>query len=165
MAGTVSLIFPLLMIFAALRDVTSFKIPNRIVMALAATWPLAALYVELPWGAVWGALLLALIFLVIGFILFAQNLLGAGDVKLLSVAALWVGAGQISLFALSTALAGAVLAFGLLFFRQLPLPVHLAGQAWVVDLHARHRVMPYGVAIAAGALICWPRTAFYLFAS
>lgn len=163
MSTLVFLIFPALMIMAALCDVKSFLIPNRLTATLAATWPFAVLLSEMPYSsALWamaaGGVVLALCF---GF--FAAGWLGGGDAKLLAVTTLWVGPASLTSFLFVTVIAGAVLALALLMFRRFPLPVSAFGTDWVAQLHERKRDMPYGVAIASGALFVWPSTPFFPF--
>lgn len=163
MLSVLFLIFPGLMIAAAVCDIRSFQIPNRLTLALAAAWPLAALMAGLSLPEMGVAFCFAAVVLLAGFLLFAAGMLGGGDAKLISVAMLWVAPGQAATFIMVTVMAGAALALGLIMFRKMPLPVMAGGTNWIVELHTRSRDMPYGVAIAAGALVAWPQTPFFMF--
>jgi prepilin peptidase CpaA len=46
----------------------------------------------------------------------------------------------------------------LLQFRQWPLPYALGGQAWLMRLHHKETGIPYGIALALGALLVYPDT-------
>jgi prepilin peptidase CpaA len=46
----------------------------------------------------------------------------------------------------------------LLQFRQWPLPHAFAGQHWLLKLHAKDSGIPYGIALAIGALTIYPET-------
>ena len=46
----------------------------------------------------------------------------------------------------------------LIQFRQWPLPAPPAGQAWLSRLHDNKSGVPYGIALALGALIVYPET-------
>jgi prepilin peptidase CpaA len=46
----------------------------------------------------------------------------------------------------------------LLQFRNLPLPSVFLGQQWIERLHSRHAGIPYGIALAAAALLIYPET-------
>jgi prepilin peptidase CpaA len=48
-------------------------------------------------------------------------------------------------------------------FRGLPLPAALLGQDWVERLHRRNAGVPYGIALAAAALLIYPDTAWMHF--
>ena len=52
MSILISLIFPVLLCAAAIHDIMTFKIPNRIIVTLLVAWPLAAIYVGMPLGEV-----------------------------------------------------------------------------------------------------------------
>jgi prepilin peptidase CpaA len=43
-------------------------------------------------------------------------------------------------------------------FRMLPLPQLLRGQGWAERLHSKDAGVPYGVALAAAALLLYPDT-------
>jgi prepilin peptidase CpaA len=53
---------------------------------------------------------------------------------------------------------GGALTLMLLQFRQWPLPYLLAGQGWLLRLHAKDSGIPYGIALAIGALTIYPET-------
>lgn len=144
-----------LLVAAACHDLKSFKIPNRLVAVLLFGWPLMVFAAGWSLGMAAQALAASAAVFAGGFALFAINKLGAGDVKLLGAATLWLGGTHLGMFLLLTTLAGAILAVGLVLFRKVPVPTFLQGQAWLLNLHAEARFMPYGVAIAAGGLIVW----------
>lgn len=158
------LIFPILLVIAALKDVLSFTIPNWISGALLLAFPLAAWSAGLSWGeaaqhsAVGGVALLA------GMGLFALNWIGGGDAKMLSASALWLGLPAIGPYLLWTALAGGALAVGLVLARkaaaQLP-AVAGGGPKWVGALLSPKGDVPYGVALCVGALLAFPQSALF----
>jgi prepilin peptidase CpaA len=53
---------------------------------------------------------------------------------------------------------GGALTLLLLQFRQWPLPLPLASQGWLLRLHAKESGIPYGIALAIGALMIYPET-------
>jgi len=53
---------------------------------------------------------------------------------------------------------GGVLTILLIQFRKLPLPAPLARQGWIMRLHDTGGGVPYGIALAAAALIVYPKT-------
>ena len=129
---------------AVVTDVRRYQIPNWLSFGGLA----AGLIVNATLGELGPALAGAGVLLLIAAPLGALRLLGLGDVKLLvAVGALvrWPLALHVPLF---TALAGGVVALALALRRRVvPRPVH---GSWTAPL-ASHR-MPYGVAIAVGAL-------------
>jgi len=58
----------------------------------------------------------------------------------------------------TSSLFGGALTILLLEFRQWPLPYALSGQAWLLRLHAKETGIPYGIALAIGALMIYPET-------
>ena len=84
--------------------------------------------------------------------------IGGGDAKLAAATALWFGFDHLLNYLLYASLFGGALTLLLLQFRQWPLPAALAGQAWLQRLHAKDTGMPYGIALAVGALMIYPET-------
>jgi prepilin peptidase CpaA len=154
------LVFPALVILAGLRDVVSYTIPNWISLALMAAFPLAALAVGLPLGAAGLHLAIGAAALVAGMAMFALGWIGGGDAKLFAAAALWLGWPAVGTFLVVTGLAGGGLAVGLLMLRSpLVRPLVIVGPAWFTRLAEPGENVPYGLAIAVGALVAFPAAA------
>lgn len=145
-----------LAIGAALSDWARYVIPNQIPLAVAGLFVVHAGVVLLRGGApmtlVWSLACGAAVFAA-GAFLFAQKVLGGGDVKLMAVCALWAGPNYIVEFILVTTLYGALLsaAFLLPAFRQ-KAEMTDAGFAGSLTAALRRR-LPYGLAIATGAVV------------
>ena len=150
---------------AAFKDISERRLPNRLTGALAALYPVYVLVSPTPvaWPAAVG---LGLVVFVIGLGLFARELIGGGDVKLLAVLSLWAGPEQFVWFLLVTTLAGGALSLLALWYQRWGglIAAHLAtlglgsGRAPVSPdasaggSAARSATLPYGVAIAAGGI-------------
>ena len=159
--AAVALAFPALVIIAAIRDVTSFTIPNWISLALLAAFPAAALSLGLTLPG-WG-LHLAVGFgaLVAGMVMFALRWLGGGDAKLFAAVALWLSWPAGATFLFVTAVAGGALAVGLVGLRSVWLrPLAMNGPPWMARLAEPGESVPYGLAIAVGALAAFPQSPF-----
>jgi len=100
----------------------------------------------------------AALVLVIAFGMFTQGWIGGGDAKLAAATALWFGFGHLLDFLVYASLLGGVLTLVLIQFRKLPLPGPLARQSWIMRLHEKGGGVPYGIALAAAALIVYPKT-------
>jgi prepilin peptidase CpaA len=151
-------IFPALMAFAASSDLLTMTISNRLTLALASGFLLLApvtgmSLVEIGWHLAAGALVLAISF---GF--FAKGWIGGGDAKLVAATALWFGFSHLLDYLIYASLFGGALTLLLLSFRKYPLPLVLARQPWVQRLHEPRGDIPYGIALAASALIVYPHT-------
>ncbi len=156
-------ILPAALLIASVNDIIEMKIPNWISLMLILTFPFAAIYFQLSLGEIAASVLLGLIVLAAGFTLFALNLLGGGDAKLIAAVAPWLGLSAFAQFAIWTVMAGGALAILLIIFRKTPpYPVY-AHAKWVMKLHNAKGKMPYGAAIAVGGLYAMPQS--ILFAS
>lgn len=161
LAAAPALILPAILLAAAVRDATSFTIPNWMSLTLLAVFPLAGLAAGLPPQALLAHAGAGAAALGLGVALFALRLLGGGDAKLFAATALWLGWGAAGTFLLGTLAAGGALSAGLLLLRA-PLlrPYVLSGPAWVVRLAEPKEAVPYGLAIAAGAFMALPASPF-----
>lgn len=139
---------------AAISDARTLRIPNILSASIAVLFAVHAA-IDLTLASVLGAVALAGATLVAGFIAFARGKVGGGDVKLMSVCIAWAGTRDAAEFLIITGLAGGAIALALLS----PLtarPVCALQRHWPsaesISLGGR-TPMPYGVAIAAGALV------------
>ena len=146
-------LYPIALFWAAVSDLATMTIPNRLTLGLAVIFVPVALLSHLSltgWGIHLG---LGLAGLVIGMMLFALRFMGGGDAKLIAAASLWLGfQGVIALF-LYTAIFGGLLTLGLMALRQYfslyaPKLPHWLGQ----HLEPRGGI-PYGIAICAGGIV------------
>ncbi len=154
-------VLPAAWLVAAVNDVIEMKIPNWISIFLLACFPVAALYFGFSFSSFFACIALALGILVVGFVLFAMNKLGGGDVKLLAASTLWIGPAALLPFLMKMVLMGGLFALVIMMFRKTPLLPAYAHAPWIMNLHQSGKHMPYGVAIAAGGLWVLPET--YLF--
>lgn len=160
---TLLLIFPALVIVAALKDLTSYTIPNWISLGLIAAFVPAAALSGASLAAVGLCLAVGLGVLLLGMGMFAFGWIGGGDAKLLAAAALWLGWPAALPFMLATGLAGGALTLAILGLRSGWLEPVLAGApAWLRKLSAQGGDIPYGAAIAVGALATFPQGALAL---
>ena len=151
--------FPALVIIGAMRDAVSFTIPNWVSIALGAAFLPAALALGADPGQIGFAALIGLGTLVAGMGMFAVGWIGGGDAKLFAAAGLWMGLGAVVPYLLITALAGGALAVSLLALRSVWLrPLTVRGPGWIGRLATPGENVPYGVAIAFGALAAFPES-------
>jgi prepilin peptidase CpaA len=132
------------LIGAAWSDVRTYEIPNRFSLLIALLYVAYALTGPAPTEIV-GAIIVSAAVFAVAAGLFAIDLMGGGDVKLMAASALWAGPELAVPFVLATAMAGGVLALVVLARIR---TTTLAGRA----VAAQGRDLPYGVAIAAGGL-------------
>jgi len=156
-------ILPALFIFTAVWDITSFTIPNFLVLALLLLFIVLAggaviSGTELGWSEAGFHILAGAIGLAVGMALFATGVIGGGDAKLFAVTTLWLGLNALFEYAILVTLIGGLLTLGILILRQHPLPLLLTKYEWLQRLHDKKAGIPYGVALAAAALVLLPRT-------
>lgn len=157
----------LVAVMGAVTDVRSARIPNRltysaVVAALVLRTALLGL-TGLKSGAV-GMLVAGGLFL----FLFVMGAMGGGDMKLMAAMGAWVGSTQVVTLILAAALAGGVLAIGRMIFRNMVFQtlrntVQLICYRFTAGLQPHPELnvqspdskrVPFGVAIAVGALFC-----------
>jgi prepilin peptidase CpaA len=148
------------MAFAAAMDLITMTIPNRIALVMLVAFFPAAFLASLGLPEIAAQLGTGLAVLLLGMGLFFCGWCGGGDVKLVAAIALWIGFDQLVTYLLYTALAGGVLATVVSMLRSTPLPGVLLGENWAVRLH-RDTGIPYGIALAAGALLVYPHTFWF----
>jgi len=153
-------LFPGIMAFAAVSDLFTMTIANRVSLLLAGGFVVLALLTgmsgtEILWHAAAGATVLT-----VAFVCFACGWIGGGDAKLAAATALWMGFGCLADYLLYASLLGGALTVLLLQFRRVPLPRAFVGSEWVERLHRRGGGVPYGIALAAAALLVYPHTAW-----
>jgi prepilin peptidase CpaA len=159
-----------LLAWAGLSDALSLRIPNRVPLSLLILYPCyLALNPDpaIDLMAIGGALAIAAIVFGLGFFCFTRGWMGGGDVKLMTVGALWAGPALIPEFLIVTSLLGGVQSlvsvlrlrallatwFGVAFAYA---PALVAGTD---DTPRRQRRVPYGVAIAGGGMFVAARLA------
>ena len=149
---------PILMILAAALDLVSLRIPNWLNLLLAALFFPAAWLVSMSGNEVMWHLVAGFGMLVIGYTCFALGFFGGGDAKLIAAAGLWFGTAYTLPFLFYAVMAGGVLA------------AIVAGMSILgVELEAKHTKIfehyqklkpkvPYGIALAVGAIMAIPET-------
>ena len=147
---------PALVIVAGLKDLTSMTIPNWISLILIGAFFPAAWAVGLPLPTVAAHVGVALLALFVGAGMFALRWIGGGDAKLMAASCLWLGVTGSGYFLLWTGIAGGLFCLALIFARFHARPYLSGVPGWVSELMQPKGDIPYGVAIAAGALLAYP---------
>jgi len=152
------MLFPALMAFAACSDLLTMTISNRVSLALVAGFFALAFVIGMNPALIMSHLGAAAAVLVVAFVFFARGWIGGGDAKLAAATALWLGFDHLLTYLLYASLFGGLLTIVLLKVRTLPLPSLLSGQSWAERLHRTDSGVPYGIALAAAALVVYPNT-------
>ena len=154
------LLFPALMTFAASSDLFTMTISNRVTVIMVAGFFALALFSGMNLHAVLWHTGAAMTVLAVAFVFFACGWIGGGDAKLAAATALWLGFYHLMAYLLYASIFGGVLTYAMIRFRLMPLPASLAEQDWVKRLHKLDGGVPYGIALAAAALLIYPDTAW-----
>ncbi|WP_167730285.1 prepilin peptidase [Terasakiella sp. SH-1] len=145
--------FVALLLVAAIEDLDDYRIPNFISLALIGLYPLYVLTAPFEVYLGWSFGIASLFFLM-GLGLFSLGIMGGGDVKLITLTALWVGPVGLIPFLLGMALVGGAMS---LFMLSAPVRHSTAYVCVHMGLmRAQEKILtdklPYGVAICAGGV-------------
>lgn len=163
--AAIFVVFPLCVVMAAFCDFISMKIPNRISVILAFSFLAIAPFSGMDLATFGWSLVAAVAVFTSCFALFALNVMGGGDAKILTAAALWYGfSPELLSFLAFTGLFGGGLALivlmvranqNLLIVTPIPIPMHFFKD---------RAGIPYGVAIGAAALMTFPDSLIFTLA-
>ena len=155
-AAAIFVVFPLCLAIAALSDMFTMTIPNRVAAILLASFVVVAPLAGLGLADIAVHLLAGLLVFSACFALFALNIMGGGDAKLLTASAVWFGF-NVSLFAflVYVALFGGILTVAILMLRAQSNSILAAGLP-VPDHLLTAKKVPYGIAIGVAGFVAFP---------
>lgn len=143
-----------LTVAATVTDLRSYRIPNRISLAVAGLFPV---YVLAGFADAGSGLLAGGIVFAIGVFLFARGWMGGGDVKLLAAVSLWAGTELLLPMILIVSITGGIMSAvewirtgGLTRILSRYIPTIDVGPALTAG--REQAVVPYAAAILAGAI-------------
>lgn len=160
LVAAILVIFPFCMVFAAVSDMVSMTIANRVSILLVASFLAIAPLTGMDWATFGLHVAAGALVLAATFTLFAIGGMGGGDAKLLAATAVWMGFGPLLLeYLVYGSLIGGALTLVILAYRKSPV-------SWVTgdNIFLRHfadarQGIPYGIALGIAGLIVFPRTA------
>lgn len=156
-----------MMIWAAISDLKSYTLSNRLCLSVALLYPayLLSLYFSgtpLPWSQIGLTFAIAALIFAVCAGLFALNLMGGGDVKLIPAVSLWAGSLSnaahpstlIIHYLFITALLGGVIAALILAKNHIKASKYYNSSDNLNVPKSKRGVsaVPYGVGIASGGL-------------
>lgn len=145
-------LFPTLVIAAAIGDLFTMRIPNWLNGAMAlSVLPMAGV-AGMPLDVAQWHLLAGAVMLAVGFGLFARGYIGGGDAKFMAAAGLWIGWSALLPFLLVTTLAGGVLAIVMKLRQLVRADREVGDHGWLRRAIRAELDLPYGIAIAVGAV-------------
>jgi prepilin peptidase CpaA len=156
--AAIFLILPLCLSFAALNDLFTMTIPNRIPLILLFSFMIVAPFSGMNWQTFALSLAAGTAVFFACFALFAANVMGGGDAKLLTAAAVWYGFNiSVIEFLLAVTFIGGALTVGILLLRTRSREIMAAGIP-VPDSLLVAKKIPYGIGIAIAGLITYGET-------
>ncbi|WP_187969021.1 A24 family peptidase [Aquibium microcysteis] len=157
--AAIFVVFPFCLAFAAVSDLLSMTIANRVSIILVATFAILAPLTGMDWqtyGLHFAAMAVVLAF---SFSLFAIGAMGGGDAKLLAATALWMGFGMpLAIYILASAAFGGTLTLAILTFRNSPLSVYAGKHILLRNIADSSVGIPYGIALAMGGFVAFPES-------
>jgi prepilin peptidase CpaA len=151
-------LFPAVMAFAASSDLFTMTIANRVSIILVAGFALLAALTGMGVSDLLSHVGAAAAVLAMVFTLFAYGWIGGSDAKLAAATALWFGFAHLVDYLFYASLFGGALTIAIIYFRGMPLPQAFVLLPWAQRLHRSDSGVPYGIALAAAALLVYPHT-------
>ena len=156
------MMFASLMVWAAVGDVRTFTITNKLNLIIAASFVILAVPMGLGWSAILDHVTIALIASAIAMAMFYVGIYGGGDFKMTGAVALWLGSAPMIPFIFYTALAGGVLGVVLIVGRRVARKYGLPkSPKWARRILRKRSAVPYGVALSMGALLASPQATWF----
>lgn len=159
LVALIFVVFPFCMVFAAISDMLSMTIANRVSLLLVATFAVVAPLTGMElsayaWHFAAGALVLG-----ITFSLFAMGAMGGGDAKLLAATAVWMGMSyELIVYAVYASIIGGLLTLFLVIYRGSPFAMLTGTNIFLRHFADPKAGIPYGVALGIAGLLAYPST-------
>lgn len=157
--AAIFVIFPFCMVFAAISDMISMTIANRVSLILIAAFAMLAPLTGMDWATFGMHFAAFAVVLAVTFTLFSIGGMGGGDAKLLASTALWMGLGTTLVdYLLVSSLLGGGLTLAILAYRKSPISWQTGSFVLLRNFANPKEGIPYGVALGIGGLIVFPQT-------
>lgn len=159
LAASIFVIFPFCMLFAAVSDMVSMTIANRVSIILVASFAVIAPMTGMDWATYGWHFAAGGLVLAVTFVLFAIGGMGGGDAKLLAATAVWMGFGITLLqYLVLGAMLGGLLTLLIIVFRNSPMSVLSANNTFLRHFADHKAGIPYGVALGIAGMMIYPQT-------
>jgi len=158
-------VFPFCMLFAALSDLLSMTIANRVSIILVGVFVVVAPLTGMDWQTIGLHLAAGAIVLCITFGLFATGTMGGGDAKLISASAVWMGLGfNLIAYLVAASFIGGLLTLCILAYRGSALEVYTANNRFLRNFTSDAKDVPYGIALGVAGILVYPQTSLMTWA-
>jgi prepilin peptidase CpaA len=148
------------MLYAAVNDMLSMTIANRIPVLLAATFPVVAWLAGMDVMTIGLHMAVGVGMLFLTFALFVAGAMGGGDAKLIAATSVWFGLSlALAQYLVWSAMLGGLLTLILIIYRATPLAPAMAHLPAFRHFGDREKGIPYGIALAPAAMMALPGSA------
>ncbi|MBO6900595.1 MAG: prepilin peptidase [Rhizobiaceae bacterium] len=159
LAASIFVIFPFCMLFAAVSDMISMTIANRVSVILIAAFAIIAPMTGMDWATYGWHFAAGATVLAVTFTVFAIGGMGGGDAKLLTATAVWMGFNITLLqYLVLGAMLGGALTLLILLFRNSPMAAYSSSNIFLRHFADEKAGIPYGVALGIAGLMIYPET-------
>jgi prepilin peptidase CpaA len=156
LTAAILVVLPFCLALAAFSDLLTMTIPNRVSGVLLVSFFLIAPLAGFDLAQFGLHVAAASLVFAVCFCLFAANVMGGGDAKLLTASAIWFGLNaSLIAFLFYIAVFGGLLTLAVLLLRRQE-NVILAMRIPVPRLLLTAKKIPYGIAIALGGFAAYP---------
>jgi prepilin peptidase CpaA len=160
-SAAILMLLPLCITLAAFTDLVKMTIPNRIPALLLISFVLLAPFSALGWSEIGTGLLAGGVVFCVGFALFALNVMGGGDAKLLTACAVWYGFNHsLLVFLMTVGYVGGAVTLVILLLRSQANSVMAMGIPLPASLVTAKKI-PYGIAIAIAGFLTFHQAPIY----
>jgi prepilin peptidase CpaA len=150
-------VFPFCMLFAAISDMLSMTIANRVPVLLVVVFALVAPLTGMDWAAYGGHFAAGALVLAVTFGLFAMGGMGGGDAKLLAATAMWMGVNvNLVEYLVASTIIGGLLTLAIILYRKSLLAAVTGQNPFLRHFADEEKGVPYGVALGLGGLLTYP---------
>ena len=158
--AAILVVFPFCMLFAAISDMVSMTIANRVAVILVGAFAVLAPLTGMDWATYGMHFAAGALVLAVTFGLFAVGGMGGGDAKLLAATAVWMGFGIVLVnYLVLGAMLGGVLTIAILAFRKSPTSLFAGRNMFLRHFADEKAGIPYGIALGIAGLVAYPETA------
>lgn len=165
LVALIFVVFPFCMLFAAISDMLSMTIANRVSALLVATFVLVAPLVGMDWTTFGLHLGAGFLVLCVTFMLFAIGGMGGGDAKLLAATSVWMGFTPVLLqYLVVASIIGGMLTIAIVVYRKSPLALITSQNVFLRHFADEKVGVPYGIALGLGGLLTFPETPLAIWA-
>lgn len=163
--AAIFVIFPFCMVFAAISDMLSMTIANRVSLLLAGSFLVIAPLTGMDWTVYGMHIAAGALVLTVTFGLFAIGGMGGGDAKLLAATAIWMGWGlPLVSYILMTGVVGGLLTLAIVLFRGSAMSTLAGNNVFLRHLAEPKGGIPYGIALGIVGLLSFPQSPLAIWA-